>query len=513
MTFSSFLSKNKTLFFILLSLCVLILRSPSLYYTFLDVDESQFAGFAHVLMDGGLPYHDSLDTKPPLIYLFYAACFHFFGKYNMQGVHLMSLLINFLTAFTLYKIVKQKDPSEASTPAAMIAALFYVFFSTCYLPKFIATSITSIMVLPLALSIYLWLKGEKELLFRYDFLAGFFTALAFLLKYQAGIQLVLFGLSTGLTLYLNREHRTHTYLRFLALLVGFFLPVVILLITLQKMGVYHEFITWSLKGSLLYIQAGTETIPFWKNLFLRAGAFIGSTALIWVLAVQYIRRADKKNSFNELIILWFMLSWIPVSTGGRFYGHYFIQLLPSVCLLAALKAADLSSEKAKITLVLATFIPALFFWGLRIDFRQVDSLFPDDQIFEQEKIGQWLKDNTEPGQKLFVWGFATAIYFHAERPPASRFLWTDLLTGKIPGSDLSNQTNFDTSRYAVPEAWKALWEDFAKQKPDYIVDTAPANIHNYGKYPLSLYPELYSFVQNNYRLFKNKDGTIIYKLK
>src|SRR3989338_10736767 len=144
-TFAWLFEKPKR-FFLLLILASLFLRISGFSQTFLDIDESQFAGFAHVLMDGGLPYMDSLDTKPPLIYLFYALCFSIFGRYSMWGVHLMGVFVAFGVALTLYKIARD----HASQRAGFFAALFYILFSTTHVPKFTSASITSIMVLPLA---------------------------------------------------------------------------------------------------------------------------------------------------------------------------------------------------------------------------------------------------------------------------------------------------------------------------------------------------------------------------
>src|SRR3990167_7516248 len=276
----SWLFEKKLRFFIVLFFITLFLRLSSFYYTFLDVDESQFAGFAHVLMDGGLPYRDSIDTKPPLIYLMYAACFFVFGKYNMTGVHGLSLLIAFGVSITLYRLAKENGEERGG----FFAALFFAVFSTAYLPKFIATSITSVMVLPLALSVYFWFKGERNLSLFHDALAGFCVGVAFLLKYQAGIQLLIFLLYLLFSLKLKKEEITTAVIRGLVLFGGFALPVGIIFGILWRIGVWPDFVRWSLLGSIKYIQAGAETIPFFKNLALRGGAFILSTALIWVLA-------------------------------------------------------------------------------------------------------------------------------------------------------------------------------------------------------------------------------------
>lgn len=496
---------KKIRFFLILLVLHIFLRSSSLYTPFLDIDEAQFSGFAHALMDGGKPYASSVDTKPPFIYLFYALGFALFGKYNMVGIHGLGILWSFLTAYSLYALGK-----KISRPQAGIwAALFYVIFSTTYFPKFIAVSITSIMVLPLSLSILCWIQSKENQSHRFDFLSGFLTGIAFLFKYQAGIQLVIFFADIILDKRARAEIRNSS-LRLGFCLIGFLMPIGFTFLVLHQMGVWSDFIQWSLVGSLHYIESGAQTISFFENLFLRGGAFILSTILLWILFIRYC--LINKLASLRLFFLWFGLSWIPVLVGGRFYGHYFLQILPPLCIIAGLAASQITKPDSFKKILIMLVLPSLIFWMVRLDQKTIYSLFPDDGLDEQMEIGNFLKANTDPQETLFVWGVASAIYFHAERKPASRFLWTDLLTGKVPGSEISNDPSFETSAYVRPEAWVALWEDF-KTPPTYFVDTSVCNIHNYKKYPIDLYPELRHFLKSRYRFWKNVEGCLVYKKK
>jgi 4-amino-4-deoxy-L-arabinose transferase-like glycosyltransferase len=494
--------------FVILAL-TFALRLPSLFYAFLDVDESQFAGFAHVLMDGGRPYLDSLDTKPPFIYLFYQAVFSLFGKYNMTALHGVMIVWHAAVALVVWMIGRKTGNERIGR----WAAIFYTVFSVCHLPKYLSASITAVMILPLALSVLAWLVAERgrRALF---LVSGVCAGAAFLCKYQAGIQIVVFAAFLGWQIMYRKITWQAAVTRYGIFTLGFAAPIVLTLLWLQHLGVIPDFVRWSLQGSAHYIGAGTDVIPFWKNLALRGGFFVLCTALLWHLLVHLgprLRPLIGSYPHLPLILSWFALSIVPVATGGRFYGHYFLQLLPPLCLVAAFALPHPLSTVWKRYVVFAMIVPALVFSALRWDFRRVDAAFPDDQIFEQETIGHWLKDNTGRDATLFVWGFATAIYFHSELKPASRFLWTDLLTGKVPGSALSNDPAFDTSQFIRPEAWTALWEDFAKTKPDYFVDTSPPNIHNYGKYPLDRFPELKSMIDRDYVLLAEVKGARIYK--
>src|SRR3989338_2283624 len=94
---------NLWIYFALIGLSF-ILRIPILNIPLLDVDESQFDQYANVLLAGGLPYVDSVDTKSIGIYYFFAFIFLIFGKNNMFAVHAITAIWVGLTGITIFKI-------------------------------------------------------------------------------------------------------------------------------------------------------------------------------------------------------------------------------------------------------------------------------------------------------------------------------------------------------------------------------------------------------------------------
>lgn len=200
-----------------------------------------------------------------------------------------------------------------------------------------------------------------------------------------------------------------------------------------------------------------------------------------------------------------------MGVGGRFYGHYFLQILPPLCLLSSYALVTSSLLKRPRLLMTLLLIPTFFFWGLRLDQRTVYQYFPDDQLFLQQDVGEWIEQNTQSDETLFIWGFATAIYFHSQRKPVSRFLWADLLTGKVGGPPDEMMNGAQSENLARPEAWEALMQDLEKNPPDYIIDTAPVGIHGYDKYPLQDYPILWLWMQKKYSLWNTVHGVPLYK--
>lgn len=505
-------------FWFVLFLIHLILRSAALYTPFLDIDESQFAGFAHVLIEGGLPYQDSLDTKSLGIYLFYWGCFFLFGKHSMFGVHLVTIFWTFLTAYFLYQVFNLLNQKKIG----QVAALFFVIFSTTYLPKYIATSINAIMVLFLVLSVFFIILAEKRKKVSFDILAGLFLGMGFLFKYTAGIQIVLFFLFTMPFWSFRKTNQewASTWRRWFCrnFLFGFnfVLPFFIQGFILTKIGVWDDFYEWSLLGSGRYLSAGGETIAFWQNFFLRFGSYVLATVLLWMGLILGLKKRiwNARVSTPFLFFLWFALTLIPVCLASRFYSHYFIQLLPSLCGLAAIFLVPFFQKKSfQKIVVMACLIPALFFWILRVDYQTYLKFDPDDDIYLQTRVGQEIKKISKPGDRIYVWGFANVIYFFSERQAASRFLWSDWQTGRVPGPDTARISGAQSDALVSPKAWQQLFKDFEKTPPDFFIDTSPAKIHHYENYPIQNYPELWHYLSKNYIKSHDFENVIVYTRK
>jgi hypothetical protein len=60
-------------------------------------------------------------------------------------------------------------------------------------------------------------------------------------------------------------------------------------------------------------------------------------------------------------------------------------------------------------------------------------------------------------------------------------------------------------------AWKMFMEDLERNKPVYIVDTTPANMHGYKNFPIEKYPLLANYVRENYIKEVELNGVVFYK--
>src|SRR2546421_12107970 len=67
-------------------------RLPSLVHPQAIDDEAIYSVVANEIVDGGRPYVDAVERKPPLLFWTYAAIFEVAGKYNLKALHLGALV-------------------------------------------------------------------------------------------------------------------------------------------------------------------------------------------------------------------------------------------------------------------------------------------------------------------------------------------------------------------------------------------------------------------------------------
>ena len=511
-------------------LIILILRAPAFWTPILDTDESFFAGYANVLLSGGVPFVDCLDTKPYGIYYFFALIFSLFGKNNMVAVHAATAVVVGLTALYCHRIARL----FYSERAGIFAALFYAIFTTTYIPKFISTSIVVVMMLPVTMSIYYLLSCEKYTRYWRLWLAGFLLGVACLFKYQAGITLVAvaFYYLVFSPLYAREISIRKKICDFLVYFAGTFVVGILFVIHLVSIGVWDQFWFWSVEGSRAYIETGNLLAQFPVKLLVRGGSFVASTLLIWFFGIRHLAGLirniftplgrTKRQCGEYLIPIWFLFNIIPVSTGGRFYGHYFIQLLPPLVVMASVEtdhfftwltnsAVTRLRQLAYALFVIGLIVPALGFFGARLVDDQIYKAIGEENPNNYKPIAAYIEKHTKPEDKIFVWGFATPIYIFSNRDAASRFLVCDWLTGRVTGSPTARDRSFDTSQFITRGSWELLLGDLEKNKPVYFVDTSPGNYHDYGKYPVQNYPQLMNYLSEHYGIEESIAGADIYR--
>jgi 4-amino-4-deoxy-L-arabinose transferase-like glycosyltransferase len=519
------MTQRKTIGIIVLTLLFgFLLRIPYFFHTMQDIDEGCHAAAAVTLMDGGLPYLNAVDNKPPGIFYIYLATFFLFGKYNMTAIHMVTFLWTLATAITLSILAKKLRGKSA----ALFALLFYLTFTAALYPKMIAANTEIFMALPYSVAVLLFWYAcvrEKGYLF---FVSGFISGLALLIKQVAGVEVVavFVYILVIIPLLSGRKKIIPSIMACAKYGIGFVLPIGVVVLVFYKYGILADEIFWNVTYPRRYISLGVSSHGFMSQILAEFVPFVLSTIILWVLSCIWMKhvvadlcnqRRSFSSHFSLFLVLWLIASASAAFMGNRMYGHYFIQILPSLSLMAALFAGKYVEEKSesrsrywRAAILVLTIIPGAVFTGMAISYEATTDTWGEMRP-DFRPATEYIKTHSNPQDKIFVWGWFTPIYVYSERAPSTRFAFTCMHTGYKQGNDPNEKDRPDTTWLFVPEVWPMLETDLKRDPPELIVDTSPGNYHYYGRYPIRNYPIINGFIDKNCRLEISIAGTDIYR--
>src|SRR5947208_10014715 len=126
-------------------LLTVAIRLPSLLHPQPIDSEAMYSVVANEIVDGGRPYADAVERKPPLLFWTYAAIFKVAGKFNWKALHMVALVWTIGSMAGLYVI--GRDLFDRNT--GLIAALFYSVFQPWWTWKTLAFDAEMLMTLPI----------------------------------------------------------------------------------------------------------------------------------------------------------------------------------------------------------------------------------------------------------------------------------------------------------------------------------------------------------------------------
>ena len=484
-----------------LVLLTVVTRLPSLLHPWSIDDEAVYSVVANEIVDGGRPYVDAVERKPPLLFWLYAGIFEATGKFNPGGLHAVALGWTLATMAGLYVIGRQLFDRGTG----LVAALLYSVYQPWGTFKNLAFNGEMIMNLPLVWACAIVFARSSPRLRPELLVAGALLGAAFLLKQPAAIAAVPFGIYLLLPTYRTSRRLTPTasLIHALLLTAGFFGVLGVVIAVLQKQGILRDAFFWT-------ITAHANPYVFWGKGALSILAFLACCFPLVVGAILSLR--DKRGLWSEnsaertALLILLAASAIGAAAGGRFYPHYYIQLIPPLALLAAPYYAWISFRRDQPRHWLlrpVTFYALLAVTVVAFFIASYVGLASRRQATE---AGRYLSEHSAADDRIFIWGHAAWIYMEARRRPACRYILTFPLTGRVFGGRLPG---VDTRKWIVPGAWNILEEDFSKHPPTYIVDLEHGPEE---RYPVRDFPILTRLLEERYQPVLQSTWGVIYRV-
>ncbi len=473
---------------------------------------------AREFLAGKALYRDVWLDKPPGATLIYAAVFAVTGV-KMVAIRVFTPVYVFVTALVVRAIGKQLFDERMG----WMAAFLFSFLSINYFPEdMILLNTELLMLLPCCAATWCFLRAliRDDDRVAYFIAAGMLTAVATLIKPVALFNLLFFALAPFFPKS-RRDGRTFAAAAF-STSAGSILVLAAFYLILDLAEAREAFVRDALLTGAHYVtdQTWAETLRRSSGLL----SYLGYNLPFFVLAAFAVRKRAEKSRW---MLLWLVASLLGAAAGRRFYGHYFIQLLPPLAVLSAIGLREFvkhlrSRRDPGLQLVAAMLLLFTIFSFYR--FHERTLVFAWDTITRKPISDRWLltrfnRDiysiaayvdaHTSPQDPIFVWGFKPEIYYASKRPLASRYLSFVPLTGWTHGMpaalDFSEQSQWVLGR-------KLLLEDLERSRARYIVDMA--SVHDFGmNHAMENYPDLRVYLRNHYRresIYSAGDNTAIY---
>jgi hypothetical protein len=173
----------------------------------------------------------------------------------------------------------------------------------------------------------------------------------------------------------------------------------------------------------------------------------------------------------NLLLVWMqvLVALLGYQMGTRFYGHYFLAVVPWLALLGAWAYAHLP-DTGRMRWLRAT--PKLLTLWLLV-FAGVNAVRLSAPLDRDERaVADLLRSITAPGDEIWLWSAPAKLSVFADRRFATRFPFNNSLTGRIFGTAhvLPGATRQGARAFESAEAWRLLCHDLAASPPPIIVD-------------------------------------------
>ena len=407
----------------------------------LERDEGEYAYAGQLILQGIPPYKLAYNMKFPGTYAAYALIMSIFGQ-TIVAIHLGLLLINVATIALIFFVCRRL----INTVAGITAAASYAVLSVSPSVLGLSAHATNFVVLFVLGGILLLLKEQAVTALEPSqpkrlvqlFASGLLLGIGALMK-QRGLLLIPFG---AIYLFWNdlngRLFLNRMFLRILIFMAGAAVPLGVISLILWRAGVLDTFWFWTVN----YARQYGSLVPLSQapQIFSRSANEVVLTAWpIWTLAgIGALTVWDHRIRASILFLIGFLFfSALAVCPGFFFRTHYFILVLPAVSLLAGAAISKLT-EILEGRLILLRLVPLLLFafavsvpimFDKKIFFEVSPNqacglIYPDNPFLESVRIGTYVREHTEPGDKIGVLGSEPEIYFYSHRHSATGYIYT-----------------------------------------------------------------------------------------
>jgi len=493
--------KYLIIFLVFLSLTCFV-RSSSFFKSVIDWDESVYLIMADHLIQGETPYTVIWDNKPPGIYYLFALSQLIFGK-TIISIRIIACIAVALSSFLLYRIVI--NFSDKSTFLGWAAGLLYM---TASLNNGGIAANTEIFFTPFVIyAFYLLFNLIHHKLTDQKFLCfifiGFIIGIALQIKYVVIFDFFALLLIIIVALY----HETNSDIKELTkrmciiignLSLGILIPAIIVVIYFLGTGHFIEYFDANFVANFI----NTTNVDLSLSRFITSFYYqIFPNFFLWLIffiSIFFLSK-DQKSGILVYFYIWITCVLCGLFVTKLFWIHYYLQLLPTLCLLSAFVFSqilrefdELKFQKLKRVIMILIISTPLFyssFFEVRESVKIVYFKYVKNITYWTDtpaKIADYLKPRISENDYLYTADFQPILYYLLDVKIPTKYIFPPIIDdvnfSKIAGIDgvselksiLAKKPLYITLRKDRPSKFYENLDDTIAEK--YMLETTINNI-------------------------------------
>lgn len=522
------IKKDTFIRIIVVVLIVAFAGVPSLLYPF-GRDQGVFAYAASACLEGKILYKDVFDVKPPLTFFWTAAALVLFG-HSMISIRIFDVIWQCATAVAILLLADAYFRNRyIGVLAALLYGLRYFFYSYWH-----TAQTDGFITLPLVACLLMVLMAKDRNRTWLWFFSGIFLGAAVLFKYPIGVLLVFIIL----IILLQSENSLKTNLsQLIFTLAGFCVPIALFLSYLMANGAFTDYIymqfTFISQYSSGHGSGGSYLISLLKNMaaYWRESVIFLLAGLLALCEIIYAIK-NKRSIDGFILVFWWFAAVVHLTVQNKYYIYHTLPIIAPLALMVShwvfilydwISKFRLFSKVSPVYII--SFIVLILFIFQNYPRKYMDVFevvsgrrnlksFYGDRMFgaydrgdysmkANLEVSDYIKDNSDPEDGIFVWGFEPSVYFLSERGCASRFIFNYPLYGEFEWQQLKVEFLEEMSN-KMPQYVLIVKNDIKRGVTGKTEDSFAAFL---------AFDEFHHFVQKEYEYDTTIEDFVIFKRK
>jgi len=417
-----------------------------------------------------------VDIKPPGIFLILAGFMAVFG-YSIFVIRLLVAIWIGLTAFMVFLTGKLMIKDEK---ASIASAIIYIIFSSTW--SFYGISITPEIFFNLFTISALFILLKKQNLMRF-FWAGIVAGTGFIVKYLVLLDFTAFLIFLVLIDYRKIEHKFRSVILPIFLAgIGFLLPFLITNLWYYLNGHFDALYNIVYLAPSKY-PAAFNPIKMLKFLLDFHLLFLPVFFIFYYVLFQRKFTEPEIRFTRSLGLFWSIMALMAVMIAGKTFGHYTIQLMLPVSLVAGIffYSKHIMPFRMNRLFERKTGMAVMVLLILLLSAIKLEYVFRKDI---PRAIATYLKPRLKPEDVIYTGNYHHIIYYLLQKDSPTKYVHRSLLLGDhhIKALNINADEEF---------------RNIMSQRPVYIIVEK--------EYPAGMMKE---FILENYQVEKEFEGKV-----